>query len=68
MTVKERAMQDYTDRIIKYCEEQENCDGCIFRTEPDEHGDICPFYVLPAFFNSMLSPEKHILLEDKDES
>ena len=53
-------MQDYTDRIIKYCEEHENCEGCVFETEPDKNGDTCPFYVIPAYFKSALSPEKHI--------
>ncbi|WP_407397771.1 hypothetical protein [Treponema sp.] len=59
MTVKERAMQDYTDRIIKYCEEHENCKGCVFETEPDINGDSCPFYVVPSYFNALF-PEKHI--------
>lgn len=60
MTVKERAMQDYTDVIIKYCEEHDHCEGCVFETEPDQNGGTCPFYVIPAYFKSALSPEKHI--------
>ena len=60
MTVKERAMQDYTDRIIKYCEEHENCEGCVFKTEPDINGDSCPFYVVPSYFKSVFSSEKNV--------